>query len=145
MALDFARIWQEIAHPVFNGFNHKIGYFVDDAQLARGQLQLYSGESAGNAADWLVLSPLGVTVSAATYLVNKGLQPAWLTHDAAVQVYNQTSNWLGRPGPISAPDVVGAASPSSDIGASAGLTSAQALMIGGGGLLAILLIKRLAR
>lgn len=94
---DIATFWEKTAHPVYNSLGRNIGYFIDDAQLARGQIQLYAGETIGSADTWQVKSPFGAIVPASTYLVNKGLQPVWLSQSDAQQLLNDTSG-SGLPG-----------------------------------------------
>lgn len=126
-------LWQKQTRPVYNRIGRQIGYTLDDAQLARGQLQLLPGETPGPAAEWHV-KEFGIITTAAQYLLDKGLQPTWLSATQAQTIYdagNQILPAIKLPGfSLLADPVTGAFKPMTG------------LLVGGAGLAALLLIAR---
>lgn len=138
---DPSTFWARSAHAVYNPLHRNIGYFIDDAQLARGQMQLYAGETVPPPSAWLVKNALGALVPASEYLIKgKSLQPAWLSQGEARVIADGPSDGDLLPAihlPAihlpSLPSLTGASFPSST------------LLLAGGGALALILILRRRR
>lgn len=132
-------------NQVFNSLGRNIGYFTDDQQLARGQLNLYAGETIGDPNTWVVTSPLGYDVPASVYLVNKGLQPSWLSPSQATALLAQTASPIAPllspppavPAPSTVPAVIG--------GSLTGSHLASWALIGGFGVASLVILTRRRR
>lgn len=81
--------WAQLYQPVFNNLGRQIGYYTDDKTLASGHIMLFQGETLPSPDQWFVNKAgiIGMDVTpAAQHLVDVGLQPSWLTGQAAQAV-----------------------------------------------------------